>query len=118
MRIAIPVSDGHLEEHFGHCESFAFIDADAESKSILALHTVSAPEHEPGLLPRWLKEREVDVVIAGNMGGRAQTLLAGFSIQVLTGAPAWQADFLARAFLRGELESVPRTCNHSHEHAH
>jgi predicted Fe-Mo cluster-binding NifX family protein len=118
MRIAVPVSQGHLEEHFGHCETFAFIDADEETRSILALHTVSAPEHEPGLLPRWLKGHQVDIVIAGNMGGRAQTLLTGFSIQVVTGAPAWQADFLARAFLRGELESVPRTCNNDHEHAH
>ena len=118
MRIAVPVSNGVLSEHFGHSETFAFIDTDAERSSILALHTVIAPEHKPGLLPQWLRENAVDFVIAGNMGERAQTLLAQSSIRVLTGAPVLPADFLARAYLRGELVSTPGDCKHGHGECH
>ncbi|NLF18973.1 MAG: ATPase, partial [Lentisphaerae bacterium] len=28
MRLAIPIADGRLSLHFGHCESFALIDVD------------------------------------------------------------------------------------------
>jgi len=32
MRIAIPVTDGRVSAHFGHCEQFAIIDADPDTK--------------------------------------------------------------------------------------
>jgi len=30
MRIAIPVSEGQLAQHFGHCEMFALLDVDPD----------------------------------------------------------------------------------------
>jgi predicted Fe-Mo cluster-binding NifX family protein len=39
-----------------------------------------APEHQPGLLPLWLKERGVNVVIAGGIGSRAMDLLTAASV--------------------------------------
>ncbi len=56
MRIAIPVADGKLAAHFGHCEKFALIDVDEEKKEILANEMTEAPPHQPGLLPVWLDE--------------------------------------------------------------
>ncbi len=35
MRIAIPVTDGKLSAHFGHCEKFCIIDVDSENKTIV-----------------------------------------------------------------------------------
>ena len=43
MRFAIPLADGRLCAHFGHCQSFALIDADTESGKILARGEVDAP---------------------------------------------------------------------------
>ena len=54
MRIAIPLAAGKLTMHFGHCERFALIDVDPEAKKILARQELEAPEHQPGLFPRWL----------------------------------------------------------------
>ena len=34
MLIAVPVANGTLCAHFGHCEQFAFIEADSTSKQI------------------------------------------------------------------------------------
>ncbi|MFC1958043.1 NifB/NifX family molybdenum-iron cluster-binding protein, partial [Chloroflexota bacterium] len=72
MRYGIPVSGGMLSPHFGHCEHFALIDVDEQTKKILKKEFVPAPEHEPGLLPAWLAEQGVSFVIAGGMGSRAQ----------------------------------------------
>ena len=75
--------------HFGHCEKFALVDVDPVTKQITASSEVAAPEHQPGLLPPWLKERGVNLVIAGGMGARAQTLFQSEpAVDVLTGAPA------------------------------
>jgi hypothetical protein len=57
MKIAIPITGGKLSAHFGHCEGFALVDADAESRTITSTQIVAAPPHEPGLLPRWLAEK-------------------------------------------------------------
>ena len=54
MRFAIPCAEGKLCLHFGHCESFAIVDAD--DAKVSARTNETPPPHEPGLLPRWLKE--------------------------------------------------------------
>ena len=36
MRIAIPMADGRLAQHFGHCEKFALVDVDPVTKEITA----------------------------------------------------------------------------------
>lgn len=112
MRIAIPVADGRLAMHFGHCEEFTIADVDREAKSILHVENVEAPKHEPGLLPRWLGERGVNVILAGGMGSRAQTLFAERGIQVITGAPAESAYVLVNAFLDGTLQTGANVCDH------
>ena len=86
MKIAIPLSEGRLSAHFGHCEQFALIEVDPVSKQILAQTLVVPPPHEPGLLPRWLHQQGVQVVIAGGMGRRALDLFAQNGIAVHAGA--------------------------------
>ncbi|HUU43246.1 MAG TPA: iron-sulfur cluster carrier protein MrpORP, partial [Planctomycetota bacterium] len=76
MRIAIPMADGRLAMHFGHCQEFALVDVDVEKGSITGQTAEAAPDHQPGLLPKWLAERGAEVIIAGGMGRRAQDLFA------------------------------------------
>jgi len=57
MKIAIPMTDGKLSAHFGHCQQFAIIDADPATKKIQVRDNVTPPPHEPGLYPAWLAER-------------------------------------------------------------
>ena len=112
MRIAIPLADGKLAMHFGHCERFALLDVDAATKQVVRKEEVAAPEHEPGLLPRWLGERGATVIIAGGMGGRAQGLFAENRIQVVIGAPSEAPEALAAAYLAGTLKSGANVCDH------
>ncbi len=112
MRIAVPVVNGKLSAHFGHCETFALIDADPQAKSILQREDVAAPPHEPGLLPGWLAERGANVIIAGGIGGRAQSLFVERGISVVAGAPAETPERLASAYLAGTLQHGRNTCDH------
>ncbi len=112
MRLAIPIADGRLSMHFGHCESFALIDVDPATKAILKEETLTAPPHEPGLLPRWLAEKGATVIIAGGMGQRAQGLFAEQGITVIVGAPAEAPQALAKAYLAGTLKTGSNVCDH------
>lgn len=112
MRIAIPIANGFLAQHFGHCEKFALVDVDLATKRITASTEVDAPEHQPGLLPPWLKERGVNLIIAGGMGSRAHSLFQAASIEVLTGAPADGATAIVRQYLDGTLVTGENACDH------
>lgn len=106
MRFAIPVSDGNLDQHFGHCKTFALVDVDEATKSIAAVNSIPAPVHEHGVLPPWLKERGVTHVIAGGIGGHARSLLEELSINVTSGASSGTPASLVTAYLNGSLETT------------
>lgn len=118
MRIAVPLSAGQLAEHFGHCEQFLFADADPQNRTVLHKTLETAPEHAPGLLPRWLAEHGVNVVIAGGLGARARDLLAASSVQVVAGAPVAEPDVLIASFLNGTLQTGEGRCDHSMHGCH
>ena len=53
MKIAIPVANGKLNMHFGHCEGFDLFEVDTKTKTLGEKSYIQAPPHEPGLLPRF-----------------------------------------------------------------
>lgn len=112
MRIAIPLTDGVLSPHFGHCEQFAIVEADCENKQIKAKELLTPPVHEPGVLPKWLAGMHVNLIIAGGMGQRAQQLFTDNGIEVLCGAPAIGLDELIGQYLEGRLELGQNACDH------
>ena len=112
MRIAIPVTDGKLSSHFGHCQQFAIIDTDPDAKKVANTEMVVPPAHEPGSLPKWLSGLCVDLIIAAGMGRRAQQLFAQNNIDVLVGAPDNTPQELALQYLTGQLQSGQNICDH------
>ncbi len=112
MRIAIPLTAGKLSSHFGHCEQFAIIDIDNDSKNIKSQELVEPPAHEPGVLPRWLAGLHVDLIIAGGMGQRAQQLFAENDIDVVVGAPDNKPQELISQYLAGQLKTGQNICDH------
>ena len=112
MRIAIPLADGKLAPHFGHCERFALIDVDPAGKKILKREDIEAPPHQPGLLPPWLAERGVQLIIAGGMGQRALGMFTEQGIRVITGAPNEEPVVLLQNYLAGSLSTGANVCDH------
>ncbi len=112
MRIAIPITDGKLSVHFGHCEEFALVDVNDQTKEIANVAKLQPPAHEPGALPKWLSEQKTDVIIAGGMGQRAQQLFVSNNIKVIVGASDQSAEELASAYLNNKLETGNNICDH------
>ena len=112
MKIAVPLAEGRLSMHFGHCAQFAIIDFDEETKTVTGRNDVDAPPHEPGLLPKWLGEMGVKQIIAGGMGQRAQALFVERGINVVVGAPAQTPEELVASWAAGSLVSGANLCDH------
>lgn len=112
MRIAIPVTDGKLAAHFGHCQHFAVIDADPHTRKVTGMEMLTPPAHEPGVLPKWLSEQRVSLIIAGGMGQRAQRLFAQNDIDVVVGATDNAPQELALQYLTGRLQAGENICDH------
>jgi len=109
-RFAIPLANGVLCNHFGHCEHFALVDV--RDKAVEKMDTVTPPAHEPGVLPRWLSEKGVTTIIAGGMGQRAQGLFQQNGITVAVGAPNLAPEELVKQYLGGTLVTGENLCDH------
>jgi Mrp family chromosome partitioning ATPase/predicted Fe-Mo cluster-binding NifX family protein len=112
LLLAVPVANGSLCQHFGHCEQFALIRVNSESKTVEHIEYLTPPPHEPGVLPKWLSEQAVDLVIAGGMGSRAQSLFQEYGVKVLTGAQSGAPEDIARAFMDDALTLGQNACDH------
>ena len=110
MKIAIPTANGKLAMHFGHCEKFTIYDINDE-KIENKVEEVPPP-HEPGVLPKWLGEKQVNVIIAGGMGQRAQQLFAANNIKVIVGAQAEDTDMIIKNYIAGSLSTGENCCDH------
>jgi len=112
MKIAVPVTDGKLCSHFGHCESFTFFDVAEDTRQVAGTTTLKAPEHVPGLLPKWIQEQGAAIVLAGGMGARARALLEQAGIRVITGVESAPAAEVVNSYLNNDLKTGSNVCDH------
>ena len=112
MKIAIPTADGRLCMHFGHCQQFAFVSVDPDSRTITGTEMLTPPPHEPGVLPKWVADNGGTLVIAGGMGQRAQQLFNQNQVEVVVGASPETPEKVVAAYLDGSLETGQNACDH------
>ncbi len=112
MRYAVPITDGRLSEHFGFCSHFALFDVDETRKAIIRKEIVASPGHQPGLLPAWLAEEGVSVVIAGGMGSRAQGLFRENGIEAIVGMLGDEPEKAVSDHMEGILATGDNICDH------
>ena len=110
FKAAVPMAGGVLCSHFGHCEKFAVLHVLDGQIGSTEFHT--PPPHEPGVLPVWLGDLGVDLIIAGGMGQRALSLFNERGIRVITGAPNQEPVALVQSYLAGSLTTGPNVCDH------
>jgi predicted Fe-Mo cluster-binding NifX family protein len=109
-KVAIPVSNGRLDPHFGHCKQFAIYQI--EEGKIVDQQVLDAPPHEPGLLPKWLADRGATEILAGGMGQRAIAIFNQFKINVFVGVSSKASDDLIQDYLKGVLITNENACDH------
>ena len=115
MRILIPVVQGKVSGHFGHCEKFAVFEGDAGAGTVEPVSELTPPEHVPGLLPRWLIAQGADVLLCGGIGRRALDLLREGGVEVVSGLGPEPPEAAAAAYVRGELAAAAGgVCGHEH----
>lgn len=87
-------------------------DVDSDSKDIQSEELITPPLHEPGVLPKWLAGLNVELIIAGGMGQRAQGLFEQNNIDVAVGAPENEPRQLVLQYLAGQLQYGQNICDH------
>ncbi|GAB4289229.1 MAG: hypothetical protein Kow0068_14860 [Marinilabiliales bacterium] len=115
-KIAIPLENGVLCAHFGHCQTFAIVNV--ENNVITEVKEVVPPEHVPGLYPKWVAQFGVTDVIAGGMGEQAIMLFNQQNINAFVGAPVKSAKELVTDFLANKLSLSANYCNHDKHSGH
>jgi predicted Fe-Mo cluster-binding NifX family protein len=110
MKIAVPVDRGVVSGHFGHAEKFAIFDVDCSSNAIAGSVEAVPPPHEEGVLPEWLRDQGVKLIIAGGLGVKAKQLFGEMGIDVVTGAPQDEPASVVRSHLDGTLKSGVNVC--------
>ncbi|GAG27352.1 unnamed protein product [marine sediment metagenome] len=112
MRFAVPMVDGKVAAHFGHCSHFALFDVDEATKAIVKREVIPSQGHQPGFLPAWLAEEGVSVVIAGGMGSRAQAIFHENRIEVVVGVLGDDHEKVVLDYIKGELATGDNICDH------
>jgi len=108
-KIAIPVDGTKISQHFGHCQQFCLVKIDG--KELLEKELIPNPGHKPGYLPRYLRELNIDCILAAGMGMRAINLFKENDIEVVTGVSG-EIDYIIDQYLNNCLETDENACNH------
>ncbi|MCU0378218.1 MAG: NifB/NifX family molybdenum-iron cluster-binding protein [Bacteroidales bacterium] len=114
MKIALPTRGNFIDDHFGHCDSYTVFKIN-ENDEIESRETIRA---ETGCgcksgIAAVLKEKGVEVMLAGNMGDGAVNVLQRHDIAVFRGCRGDVTE-VTMAFLRGELNDSGVSCSHHH----
>jgi Mrp family chromosome partitioning ATPase/predicted Fe-Mo cluster-binding NifX family protein len=109
-KIALPLDGDRLSTHFGHSSAFAIYEV--AGGRIVGEKREEPPAHAPGVLPGWLRERGVDVVLAVGMGSRAMSMFEEAGIEVVSGAPSGTPREVVGSYLQGTLAPGENVCDH------
>ncbi len=118
MKIAIPTADGKLCAHFGHCESFTFVDVNPDTKGILNIENKVPEEGISCQSASWISEQGANIVLAGGMGARPIAIFNQNGVKVVAGCPEIDIKEVVSAFLNSTLVTGENSCGGEHSHCH
>lgn len=118
MKIAIPTRNNVVDDHFGHCE-FYTIYTIGENKSITNKEILPSPQGCgcKSNIAGVLRQLNVSLMLAGNMGEGAFQMLNRFGIEVVRGCSG-DTDNIIKEYLDDKLMDNGKLCSHNHEHGH
>ncbi len=109
MKIAISTDENEVSAHFGRCAGYNFFEV--EEGKIVAKSYAQNPGDESETLPKWLKGKGVDCIIAGGAGPKAQGFFTDLGIDFILGVQG-KVDEVIKSYLNGTLKSGESTCGH------
>ena len=122
-RIALASEDAHglegnVSGHFGRCPYYTLVNV--EGDQILGSEVIKNPyfpNHQPGVIPQFIRSQKANVMIAGGMGPRAIDFFTQFGIDVATGVQGKVKD-VVEAYLKGQVRGVVACDHHGQDHGH
>lgn len=110
MKIAIPTRDGHIDDHFGHCDHYTIFEVD-DAKQIVASETLPSPQGcgcRSNIASK-LAAKGVTLMLAGNMGDGAKAKLEAAAIEVIRGCHG-AIEVVLQHYLDGTLADSGIAC--------
>ena len=123
QRLAVAIEENGTKEivaeHFGRCSKFNVCEID-EQKKVIKDETYFNPlagEHGGACqIPSYVKQFNINTIIAGGMGQKAVSNFLQFGINVIT-APGLLYEDALNLFIQGKLSGY-QVCAHEHNHDH
>ena len=130
MRIAISTDGDFVSAHFGRCPQFTIVDI--KDGKVTNKEVIDNPGHQPGFIPQFLHQRDVECIVCGGMGRRAINFFNEFKIKTVIGVTG-KIDVALEKLENGTLaggESLCKPgagkgygfekseCDHTGEHEH
>jgi predicted Fe-Mo cluster-binding NifX family protein len=114
MKIALPTRQDLIDSHFGHCEYYTVFTTN--NKNIIEQEIIESPAGCgcKSDIAQTLAEMGVKIMLAGNMGDGAVSVLNNAGIEVVRGCSG-NVKEVALAWLTGSLTDSGDSC-HEHEH--
>lgn len=119
MVIAVPHQSGSVNQHFGQTREFLVASTEDGAVRESSVYEVPGMQHNHSALAGFLRDRGVNVILAGGMGAPMRDALEHTGFEVICGVSG-PAEEAVGAYLRGEVVPGPSTCGHHHgeHHAH
>ena len=118
MIIAIPTENGKLCPHFGHAESFTFVEVNLERKEILKTEIKVPEEGISCQSAGWISEQGVNLILAGGIGARPLGIFEQNGVRVISGCSELPVTDIVKQYLNSELITGENSCSGEHSHCH
>jgi predicted Fe-Mo cluster-binding NifX family protein len=100
--------DSTIAHHFGRCPFYVFVEIEGEEvTSIQGEENPYYQSHVPGAVPKYIAEKNAQIIVAGGMGPRAVSLFEELNISPVVGAAGLVRDALTR-IIKGEYSTVTK----------
>ena len=116
MKIAIPTEGNKLCSHFGHCESFTFVEVNPDTKEILNIESKIPDDGISCQSASWIAEEGANIILAGGMGQRPLQIFERTGVKVVPGCPELEIKELVNNFLNSTLITGENACGGEHSH--
>lgn len=115
MKLAVTFENEQVFQHFGHTEYFKIYEIENNSIKNSEVISTGGTGHEA--LAVFLRERNIESLICGGIGGGAKAALESNGIKIMGGVKG-NADEAVKALLEGKLVySSEANCSH-HDSEH
>lgn len=106
MKIALPIENNELSQHFGRCEKFMIVEienGEIKGKEIIENTAREGREGVGTTSASLIADKGVDAIIVQNIGPKAYNVLKQLGIEIYK-ANSTSIDECIKLFLEGKLE--------------